>query len=86
MHEELIKDMKIVNPMGIPQFNEGNMDTKVLTKSFTKAVEQIKDSDHPKVDEFSMLTSIESMLHFNRNLMPNQSLKMKECRWKKDAC
>ena len=86
MHEELIKDMKILNPTGILQFDEGNMDAKVLTKSFTEAAEQIRDSEHPKVEDFSTLASIESMLRFNRNLMPHQSLKMKEYRWQKDAC
>ena len=86
MHEELIKDMKIVNPTGILQFDEGNMDIEVLIKSFSEAVEQIRDSEHPKAEDFSTLTSIESMLRFNRNLMPRQSLKMKEYRWQKYAC
>ena len=70
MHEELIKDMKIVNPTGILQFDEVNMDAEVLRKSFTKAVEQIRHSEHPKAKDFSTLASIESMLRFNRNLMP----------------
>ena len=70
MHEELIKDMKIMNPIGILQFEKGNMDTKVLTKSFNKAMEQIRDSELPKAEDFSVLASIESMLRFNRNLMP----------------
>ena len=38
MHEELIKDMKIVNPIGILQFDEGNMDTDMLTKRFDEVV------------------------------------------------
>ena len=71
MHEELIKYMKIVNPTGILQFDEGNMDAKVLTKSFTEAAEQIRDCEHPKVEDFSTLPNIESMLRFNRNLMPH---------------
>lgn len=86
MHEELIKDMKIMNPIGILQFDEGNMDTKVLMKSFNEVVEQIRDSELPKVEGFFMLASIESMLHLNRNLMPRQSLKMNEYKWQKDAC
>ena len=86
MHEELIKDMKIVNPTGILQFDEGNMDAEVLTKSLNEVAEKIKDNEHPKAEDFSTLTSIESMLSFNRNLMPCQSLKMKEYKWKKDAC
>ena len=86
MHEELIKDMKIVNPTGILQFDEGNMDADVLTKSFNEAIEQIRDSESPKANDFSALTSIESMLRLNKNLMPRQSLKMKEYRWQKDAC
>ena len=81
MHEELIKDMKIVNPIGILQFDEGNMDTKVLTKRFCEAVEQIINSELPKVKDFSVLASIESMLQLNRNIMPCQSIKMKEYRW-----
>ena len=60
MHEELIKDMKLVNLMSILQFDEGNMDAKVLTKIFTKVAEQIKDSEHPKAEDFSTLASIES--------------------------
>ena len=78
MHEELIKDMKIVNPTGILQFDEGNMDVEVLTKSFTEATEKIRDNEHLKAEEFSILASIESMPRFNRNLMPHQSLKVKE--------
>ena len=30
MHEELLKDMKIVNPIGILQFDDGNMDAETL--------------------------------------------------------
>ena len=86
MHEEVIKDMKIVNPIGILQFDEGNMDVEVLTKNFNEAVEKIRDSKLPKAEDFSALASIESMLRLNRNLMPCQSLKIKEYRWKKDAC
>lgn len=48
MHEELIKDMKIVNPTCILQLDEGNVDVEVLTKSFTEIVEQIRDSESPK--------------------------------------
>ena len=86
MHEELIKDMKIMNPTGILQFDEGNMDAEVLTKSFNEAAKQIRYSEHPKVKDFFALTSIESMLCLNRNLMPHQSLKIKEYRWQKYAC
>ena len=85
MHEELIKDMKIMNLTGILQFDEGNVDTDVLTKSFNEAVEQIRDNEMPKAEDFSALASIESMLRLKKNLMPRQSLKMKEYRWKKDA-
>ena len=70
MQEELIEDMKIVNPMGILQFDEGNMDIEMLTKSFTEVAEQIRDSERPKAKDFSTLASIESMLRFNQNLMP----------------
>ena len=86
MHEELIKNIKIVNPIGILQFDEGNMDVDVLTKSFNEVVEKIRDSESPKADDFSMLASIESMLRLNKNLMPHQSLKMKEYKWKEDVC
>ena len=81
MHEELIKDMKNMNPIGILQFDEVNMDVEVLMKSFNEAVEQIRDSELPKAEDLSTLVSIESMLHLNKNLMPHQSLKMKEYRW-----
>ena len=39
MHKELLKDMKIVNPMGILLFDEVNMDAETLTKNFNKAME-----------------------------------------------
>ena len=80
MHVEFVKDMKIVNPIGILQFAEGNMDAKVLTRSFNEAVEQIRDSESPRADDFTVPTSIESMLRLNKNLMPRQSLKVKEYR------
>ena len=86
MYEELIKDMRIVKQTSILQFDEGNMDAEVLKKSFTKVTEQIRDNEHLKAKDFSTLASIESMLCFNRNLMPRQSLKVKEYRWQKDAC
>ena len=62
------------------------MDIEVLTKSFTEAAEKIWDSECPKAEYFSTLASIESIMCFNRNLMPCQSLKMKEYKWQKDAC
>ena len=86
MHKELVKDMKIVNPTGILQFDEGNMDFEVLTKSFTEVVEQIKDKETPRADDFTSLASIESMLCLKKKLMPRQNLKVKEYRWQKDAC
>ncbi|GLJ06800.1 hypothetical protein SUGI_0048610 [Cryptomeria japonica] len=86
MHKELVKDMNIVNPTGILQLDEGSMDIEVLTKSFTEAVEQIRDKETPKVNDFTSLAGIESMLRLNEKLMPCQSLKMKEYRWQKDAC
>ena len=38
VHEELLKDMKIVNPTGILEFDNGNMDVETLTKSFNEAM------------------------------------------------
>lgn len=86
MHKELVKDMKIVNPMGILQLDKGNMDVEVLTKSFTEAVEQIKDKEMHRADDFTSLASIKSMLRLNEKLMPRQNLKVKEYRWQKDMC
>ena len=70
MHEELVKDIKIVNPSRILQFNEGNMEAKVLTKSFNEAVEKIRDNESPSAYNFTTLASIESMLSLNKNSMP----------------
>ena len=81
MHEEIVKDMNILNPIGILQFDEGNMDVEMLTKSFNEAVEKIRDNESPSADDFTALVSIESMLSLNKNLMPCQSLKVKEYRW-----
>lgn len=86
IHRELAKDMKIVNPMAILQLDEGNMDIEVLTKSLTDAIELIRDSEMSKIDDFTILASIKSMLHLNENLIPCQNLKVKEYKWKKDAC
>ena len=69
MHEELLKDMKIVNPMGILLFDEANMDAKTLTKNFNEAMEWIRDSESPSANDFTVLVSVESMLHLNKNLM-----------------
>ena len=81
MHEELLKDMKIVNPTGILLFDEANMDAETLTKNFNEAMERIKDSESPSTDDFTTLASVESMLRLNKNLMPCQSLKVKEYGW-----
>ena len=81
MHKELLKDMKIANPTRILQFDEGNMDTEMLIKSFNEAMEKIKDIESPSADDFTALASIKSMLHLNKNLMPYQNLKVKEYMW-----
>ena len=70
MHEELLKDMNIVNPIGILQFDDANMDSKALTKSFNDAIVMITDSDMPTASDFTTLANIETMLYLNRNLMP----------------
>jgi hypothetical protein len=86
MHEDLIKDMKVVNSTGILEFDERNMDAEVLIKNFNEATEQIKNSESPKADDFTVLASIESMLRLNKDLMLRQNLKVKEYKWKKDTC
>ena len=86
MHEELLKDMKIVNPIGILQFDYENMDSKSLTKSFNEVVEKIRDNESPSTNDFTMLANIESMLCLNKNLILGQNLKIKEFKWQKDAC
>ena len=70
MHEEILKDMRIVNPTGILQFDDGNMDFEILTKSFNEAVEQIRDNESPSANDFTALANIESMLCLNKNLIP----------------
>lgn len=64
MHKKLLKDMNIVNPTWIPQFKDGNIDSKVLTKSFNDAIMKIKDSDKPTASDFTTLEKIKSMLYF----------------------
>ena len=70
MHEELLKDIKIVNPTGILQFDEENMDAKTLIKSFNQNMEKIKDTKLSSADDFTTLVSIKSMLHLKKNWMP----------------
>ena len=67
MHEELLKDIKIVNPTGILQFDEENMDAKTLIKSFNQNMEKIKDTKLSSADDFTTLVSIKSMLHLKKN-------------------
>ena len=86
MYEELLKDMKVVNPTGILQFDDGNMDVETLTKSFNEVVEKIRDGESPSANDFTMLASIESMMCLNKYLMLCQILKIKEFKWKKDTC
>ena len=86
MHEELLKDMNIVNPIVILQFDDGIMDSEALTKSFNDAIAKIKENEMPTTSDFTTPANIESMLYLNRNLMSQQSLKIKEFKQKKDAC
>ena len=71
MHEKLLKDMKIVDPTGILQCDDRNMDFETLTKSFNEAVEQIRDNESPSANDFTALVNIESMLFLNKNLIPH---------------
>lgn len=57
------------------------MDSKTLPKSFNDVVEKIRDNESPTTSDFTTLANIESMLCLNRNLMPHQSLKIKEFKW-----
>ena len=86
MHEELLKDMNILNPIGFLQFDDRNMDSEALPKSFNDAIANIKDNEMPTTSDFTTLANIESMLYLNRNLMSRQSIKIKEFKWQKDAC
>ena len=78
MHEEILKDMNIVNPIGILQFDDGNMDSEALPKRVNDAIANIKDNEMPTTSDFTTLANIESMLYLNWNLMSWQSLKIKE--------
>ena len=69
MHKELLKDMNVVIPTRIPQFEDGNMDYEALTKCFNDAIMKIKNNDTPTASDFTMLENIESMLYLNRNPM-----------------
>ena len=86
MHGKILKDMNIVNPTGILQLDDGNMDSEALTKSFNDSIAKIKDNEMPTTSDFTTLENIESMLYLNRNLMPWQSLKIKEFKLKMDVC
>ena len=86
MHDKLLKDMNIVNPIGFLQFDDGNMDSEALPKSFNDAIANIKDNEMPTTSDFTTLANIESMLYLNRNLMSRKSMKIKEFKWQKDAC
>ena len=77
MHEELHKDMNIVNSIGFLQFDDGNMDSEALPKSFNGAIANIKDNEMPTTSDFTTLANIESMLYLKRNLMSWQSMKIK---------
>ena len=67
MHDELLKDMNIVNPIGFLQFDDGKMDSKSLPKSFDDAIENVKGNEIPTTSDFTTLANIESMLYLNRN-------------------
>jgi hypothetical protein len=85
-HEELHKYMNIVNSIGFLEFDDGNMDSEALPKSFNDAIANIKDNEMPTSSDFTTLANIESMLYLNRNLMLRQSMKIKEFKWQKDVC
>ena len=70
MHGELLKDMNVINPIGIPQFEDGNMDSDALIKNFNDAISRIRDTDTPIASDFTRLANIESMLYLSRNFMP----------------
>lgn len=86
MHKELTKDMQVINPTRILQFEDGNMDSEALIKNFNDAMTKIKDSDTPIPGDFTTLSNIEVMLYLNKDLMPRQSQRIKELKWQKDAC
>ena len=86
MHAELLKDMKVINPMGIPQFEDRNMELDTLIKNFNDAISRIRDTNTPVASDFTTLVNIESMLYLNRNVMSWKILKIKELKQKNDAC
>lgn len=86
MHGEFLKDMSMINLTGIPQFVDGDADSDTLIKSFNEQITWIRDTNALVASDFTMLANIESMLYLNRNIMPRQSLKIKELKWQKDAC
>lgn len=58
----MLKDMRIVNTIGILQFEEGNQDTKALVKSFEIAMLAIKGEDNLVTQDFTKVTHVEEML------------------------
>ena len=62
MHQELMKDMQIVNPTWIYHFEDDNLDSKIMTKAFKEAVIKIKDNETPTPEDFITLSHIKSML------------------------
>ena len=81
LHKEILKDMQIVNPIGILQFDDGNMDFEVLTKRFNDIMYRIKDSDTSTSRDLTTLANIESMLYLNKDLMPRQIHRIRKLKW-----
>ena len=81
MYKEKIKDMKIIKPTGLLQFKEGNMESKVLTRSFQEAMVKIRDNNTPSPQDFFTMANVGSMLHLNKELMPKQSKKIRKLKW-----
>ena len=47
MHKEILKDMQIINPIGIFHFDDESTNSEMLIKSFQDTMFKIRDSESP---------------------------------------
>lgn len=69
MHKGILKDMKIINPTSILQFEDGNTYLETLIKTFQNAMFKIKDNNTPTSQDFTIVANTKSMLYLNKEIM-----------------
>lgn len=66
MHANALKDIKIMNPVGALQIDEGDKDADALVKVFIDTMNALKEGETPTVQDFTKIANVESMLFLNR--------------------